>query len=271
VNADSMQLYAGMDIGTAKLPPDARHGVPHHLLDIWDVRQAASVAGYQAKARALVAELHARKLTPVVVGGSGLYVAAVLDDIEFPGTDPVVRAALEAELRAVGAKRLHARLAETDPGAAAAILDTNGRKIVRALEVRELTGRPFEARLRPRPAYPDIVVIGLRMNRADLDRRIDARVERMWQDGFVDEVRRLAAAGLSEGPTASKALGYEQVLRMLAGRAEESDARAETVRATRRFARRQESWFNRDQRICWLDVARGPEGVRAAALSQLAR
>ena len=252
VNADSMQLYAGMDIGTAKLTVAERRGVPHHLLDIWPVTKTASVAEYQRAARRIIDDLRAAGKVPILVGGSGLYVRAVLDDLDFPGTDPAVRARLEAELERVGPAALHRRLAELDPDAAAAILPSNGRRIVRALEVIELSGRPFTARM---PSYESVypsVQIGLEVPRPELDERIARRVERMWRTGFVDEVRRLAAAGLADGRTAGRALGYAQVLRMLAGEWTEEQAKAETIRATRRFARRQESWFRRDPRVHWL-------------------
>ena len=252
VNADSMQLYRGMDVGTAKLSQAERHGVPHHLLDVWDVTQTASVADYQSRARAVVDALRAAGRTPVLVGGSGLYVRAVLDQLEFPGTDPGVRARLEAELTALGPGALHERLASLDPAAAAAILPSNGRRIVRALEVGEVTGASFTATLPDaRDLYPS-VQIGLDVPRALLDRRIDERVERMWAAGLVDEVRRLLERGLRSGITASRALGYTQVLRLLDGELTEADALAETQRATRRFARRQETWFRRDDRVLWL-------------------
>jgi tRNA dimethylallyltransferase len=252
VNTDSMQLYRGMDIGTAKLTPDERGGIAHHLLDVWDVRETASVAEYQRLARAVVDDLRARGVTPVLVGGSGLYVRAVLDDLDFPGTDEAVRARLEAELAEVGSGALHARLAALDPDAAAAILPSNGRRIVRALEVVEITGGRFTATLpEPREVYPS-VQIGLDVPRPELDARIDLRVERMWEQGLVEEVRRLTDAGLREGRTASRALGYAQVLRYLDGEWTQQQALAETQRATRRFARRQDTWFRRDPRITWI-------------------
>ena len=255
VNADSMQLYRGMDVGTAKLPPDQRGGVPHHLLDVWDVTEPANVAGYQGLAREVFAAVAGRGRTPVLVGGSGLYVRAALDDLDFPGTDDAVRARLDAELAAEGAGALHARLAAVDPRAAAAILPSNGRRIVRALEVVELTGAPFVATL-PEPSYAvPSIQLGLAVERAVLDERIARRVERMWTQGLVDEVRTLESAGLREGKTASQALGYAQVLRHLAGECSENEAREDTVRATRRFARRQESWFRRDPRVRWLEVS----------------
>jgi tRNA dimethylallyltransferase len=257
VNADSMQLYRGMDIGTAKEPPAARRGVPHHLLDVWPVTRTANVADYQRLARAAIEDITARGRVPVLAGGSGLYIRAALDDLHFPGTDGGTRSRLEAELARLGPSVLHARLATLDPAAAAAILPGNGRRIVRALEVIEISGRPFTATM---PAYDQgrpAIQIGLTLPRPELDRRIAARVDRMWQAGFEAEVRRLAGEGLREGKTASRALGYQQVLRYLDGGCTLDEAREETVRATRRFARRQESWFRRDSRVHWLD-ATGP-------------
>lgn len=263
VNADSMQLYRGMDIGTAKLTIAEREGVPHHLLDIWEVTEPASVAEYQRLARCAVDDILARGRVPLLVGGSGLYVRAVLDEFEFPGTDPKLRARLEAELAAVGPGPLYERLRGVDPAAAARILPSNGRRIIRALEVIELTGAPFTAALpAPRPVYPSIQ-IGLDLESATLDERIAARVDRMWAAGLVDETRKLVERGLATGRTASRALGYQQVLRFLAGEITEAEAHAETVRATRRFVRRQRSWFRRDPRIGWLDAAR-PDLVPAA-------
>jgi len=257
INADSMQLYAGMDIGTAKLSPAQRRGVPHHLLDIWDVRQAASVATYQRLARKAIADIHARGRVPVLAGGSGLYLRAALDNLEFPGTDPAVRDRLEAELALAGAGALHARLAALDPVAAAAILPSNGRRIVRALEVIEVAGRPFVAVLPQYESRYAVVQLGLQVSRPELDRRIAKRAERMWRAGLVDEVAALERAGLREGRTASRALGYAQVLRFLAGEYDEDEARAQTILATRRFARRQEAWFRRDPRVIWLGTGAG--------------
>jgi tRNA dimethylallyltransferase len=254
VNADSMQLYRGMDIGTAKPTVEERGGVPHHLLDLWHVREPASVAEYARSAREVIDRLRADGVVPLLVGGSGLYVRAVLDDLEFPGTDPALRARLEAELAAEGSAALHARLALVDPAAAAAVLPSNGRRIVRALEVVELTGGPFRATLpEPRPHYP-AVVVGLDRDAADLDERVRVRVDRMWAAGFVAEVEALADDGLREGPTASRALGYAQVLDQLAGGLGADEAREATVRATRRFVRRQRSWFRRDPAVLWFDA-----------------
>ncbi|MEV5509355.1 tRNA (adenosine(37)-N6)-dimethylallyltransferase MiaA [Streptomyces orinoci] len=261
VNADSMQLYRGMDIGTAKLTPQERQGVPHHLLDVWDVTETASVAEYQRLARAEIDRLLAEGRTPVLVGGSGLYIKGAIDALEFPGTDPAVRARLEAELAERGPGALHARLAAADPEAGRAILPGNGRRIVRALEVIELTGRPFTANLPGETPVYDAVQIGVDVARPELDERITTRVDRMWADGLVEEVRTLERAGLRKGRTASRALGYQQVLAFLAGECTEQEAREETVRATKRFARRQDSWFRRDSRVHWLDgsAARRPE------------
>jgi tRNA dimethylallyltransferase len=253
VNADSMQLYRGMDVGTAKLSMDERRGVPHHLLDVWDVTETASVAEYQRAAREAITEIRARGRVPLLVGGSGLYVRAVLDDLEFPGTDPDLRVRLEAELAEAGPAVLHARLAERDPGAAASILPSNGRRIVRALEVVEMTGRPFSASMPSYDRAEGTAQLGLLVPRPKLDERIAVRVERMWSAGLVEEVRRLEPYGLRDGRTASRALGYAQVLRVLSGEWSEEQAREETVRATRRFARRQESWFRRDPRVRWID------------------
>jgi tRNA dimethylallyltransferase len=256
VNADSMQLYRGMDIGTAKPDLAERGGVPHHLLDLWHVREAASVAEYRRRARAEIDRLRGAGVVPLVVGGSGLYVRAVLDELDFPGTDPAVRARLEEELAAVGAPGLHARLAAVDPDAAAVVLPSNGRRIVRALEVVELTGGPFRAQLpEPRPHYP-AVAVGLDRDPDELDDRVAARVDRMWAQGFVGEVEELAADGLREGPTASRALGYAQVLAQLDGQLTADEARERTVTATRRFVRRQRSWFRRDAATTWVDAAR---------------
>ncbi|MGW3344771.1 tRNA (adenosine(37)-N6)-dimethylallyltransferase MiaA [Nonomuraea rubra] len=248
VNADSMQLYRGMDIGTAKLTEEERRGVPHHLLDIWDVTVTASVAEYQKLARAVIDAVE----VPVLVGGSGLYVRAAIDELEFPGTEPEIRARLEAELAERGPAPLYERLRERDPAAAAAILPSNGRRIVRALEVIELSGRPFSATMPSYDAVYPSVQIGLEVPRPELDARIELRVRRMWEAGLVDEVRALLGQGLAEGRTAGRALGYAQVIRFLEGEWSEEQAMAETVRLTRRFARRQESWFRRDPRVRWL-------------------
>jgi tRNA dimethylallyltransferase len=255
VNADSMQLYQGMDIGTAKEPEAARAGVPHHLLDIWPVTRTASVADYQKLARAAIDDILARGRVPVLVGGSGLYVRAALGDLDFPRTDDGARARISAELAELGAAALHARLAALDPAAAAAILPSNGRRIIRALEVIELTGRPFTATM---PSYEQArpaVQLGLTLPRPELDQRIAARVEAMWEAGLEAEVKDLVRRGLRDGRTARRALGYQQMLRYLDGELTLDQARQETMTATRRFARRQESWFRRDPRVTWLSAS----------------
>lgn len=257
VSADAMQLYRGMDVGTAKVDVDAggleRHSeVRHHLLDVWDVRTEASVARYQEMARAAFADIQARGRRPLLVGGSGLYVRAALDRLEFPVTDSTVRTRVEAELEQVGAHALHAQLADVDAVAAARIEPANTRRVVRALEVMELTGRPFSASMPQRAYQVPAVQIGLQVPRPVLRERIAERVDRMWDDGLVEEVRRLAGAGLREGVTARRALGYAQVLAFLDGQFSEDEARQRTVDATRRYARRQESWFRADPRITWM-------------------
>jgi tRNA dimethylallyltransferase len=265
INADSMQLYRSMDIGTAKLTAAERRGMPHHLLDVWDVTKTASVAEYQGLATAAITDIERRGKVPVLVGGSGLYIRAALGDLEFPGTDEGIRARLEAELAAGGTLPLYQRLKEADAVAAAAILPSNGRRIVRALEVIEMSGRPFSATLPGYDAGRPALQIGLHLDRPELDRRIEARVDRMWASGFEAEVRNLGThAGLRDGKTAARALGYKQVLRYLDGDLSLEQAREETVRATRRFARRQESWFRRDPRVSWLAV--GPDLTARALL-----
>ena len=253
INADSMLLYRGMDIGTAKPSLAERRGVPHHLIDVLDVTQTSTVADFQRLARNAISDCLVRNVVPIVVGGSALYVRAIVDDFEFPGTDPALRAELEAELERVGSQSLHHRLESFDPVAAATIEPGNGRRIVRALEVGMLTGRPYSATL-PAHSYrlPGVVQIGLAIDRAELDRRVAARVRAMWQAGFVDEVRRLDRAGLRRGRTASRALGYRQVLDFLADSISEAEAEDQTILATRRFARRQDNWFRKDPRIHWL-------------------
>ncbi len=257
VNADAMQLYRGMDIGTAKLPLDERRGVAHHQLDVLDVQQEASVAAYQRESRADLAAIRGRGHVPLLVGGSGLYVRAALDRLEIPPTDPAVRAALEAELEQAGVEVLRKRLTALDPQAANAIQANNGRRIVRALEVVELTGQPFAASA-PTIGEPrwDTAIIGLDWDTERLDERLRRRTDVMFDDGLVDEVTALRERGLREGVTASRALGYAQVLEALAdggGDAEIAEARERTFIGTRRYVRRQRSWFRRDHRTHWLD------------------
>ena len=273
VNTDAMQIYRGMDIGTAKLSVPERRGIAHHLLDLLEVSEPATVAEFQRWARDVVADCRSRGVTPVLVGGSALYTRAVLDRFEFPGTDPDVRRRLEDELAAVGPEVMHRRLVEVDPSAAAKIIPTNGRRVVRALEVVELTGRPFSASL-PELRYhdPHTVQVGVDIPRDVLDQRIELRVRRMWDAGLVDEVRRLADRGLREGRTANRALGYQQVLAYLDGTLTEDEARDQTVAGTRRFARRQDSWFRKDPRITWVawDDPQRVEKALAAVRAALA-
>ena len=254
INADSMQLYAGMDIGTAKLSVGQRRGIPHHLLDVLSVKQDSTVAWYQQLAREQISEIHSRNQHAVLVGGTGLYIKAVLDDLNFPDTNPEVRTRLESEAEEYGADSLFARLQELDPAAALAIDRANTRRIIRALEVIEITGKPFTANL-PREdssRFPDALQFGLVMEREHLRERIDLRVEKMWEQGFVAEVDALIADGILEGSTAQRALGYSALLAMRAGDMTEEEAKEETKRSTRQYARRQETWFSRDARIQWI-------------------
>ncbi|MRX42597.1 tRNA (adenosine(37)-N6)-dimethylallyltransferase MiaA [Agromyces kandeliae] len=246
VNADAMQLYRGMDIGTAKLSEGEREGVPHHLLDVLDVTDEASVAAYQAHARRVIDEISSRGGVALLTGGSGLYVSSVIHDLRFPGTDAAIRARLEAELEEVGPGLMHRRLRELDAETAAGVDPQNGRRIVRALEVIELTGEPKAARLPDEPvAWRPHRIVHLRADRAELVARLDARAAGMWAVGLLDEVRGLIPAGLERGVTARKAIGYAQALAQLQGRMTEADAIAETQALTRTYARRQVGWFKR--------------------------
>ena len=272
VNVDSMQLYRGMDIGTAKLPPAERGGIPHHLLDIWEVTRTASVAEYQARAVAEVEEIAARGAVPILVGGSMMYVQSLIDDWQFPPTDPAVRAKYEARQAEIGVQALHAELAEVDPQAAGIIEDNDPRRTVRALEVIELTGKPFQASQPPKDAPPrwGTRIIGLRTNAEWLNPRIEKRTQLMFDRGFVDEVRTLIDAGLTPDSTAGRAIGYAQVLDYLAGKCSLEETVESTVTGTRRYVRRQRSWFNRDKRIAWIDADQAPEELLRAALDSLA-
>ena len=254
INADSMQLYRGMDIGTAKLKVTERRNIAHHMLDVLDVTEDSTVAWYQERARTAIAEIHDRGLHALIVGGTGLYIKAILDDLNFPDTDPQVRANLEKLGEEFGANYLFERLQELDPAAALAIDPANIRRIIRALEVIEITGKPFTANL-PREdssRFPDALQFGLVMDREHLRERIDLRVDRMWEEGFVAEVDELITQGIRRGSTAQRALGYAQILAMRAGTLSEDEAKEETKRASRQYARRQETWFSRDQRIQWV-------------------
>jgi tRNA dimethylallyltransferase len=254
INADSMQLYKGMDIGTAKITVEERKGIPHHLMDLLDVTQDANVAWYQEHARAAITEIHARERNVIVVGGTGLYIKAILDELNFPDTDPVVRAELELEFATKGIGPLFERLEKLDPAAALAIDKANSRRVIRALEVIKITGKPFTANL-PREEssrYPHAQQFGLVMDRDALSERISNRVERMWEQGLVAEAEKLLVAGITQGVTAQRALGYAQVIAQIEGKVTEEEAKEETKRATRQYARRQETWFSRDERITWI-------------------
>jgi tRNA dimethylallyltransferase len=254
INADSMQLYKGMDIGTAKITMEERKGVTHHLMDLLDVTQDANVAWYQENARAAISEIHGRGKNVIIVGGTGLYIKAILDELNFPDTDPVVRAALELEFATQGIGPLFERLEKLDPAAALAIDRANSRRVIRALEVIKITGKPFTANL-PREEssrYPHAQQFGLVMDRDLLSERISNRVDRMWEQGLVAEVEKLMVAGITKGVTAQRALGYAQVIAQIEGKVTEEEAKEETKRATRQYARRQETWFSRDERITWI-------------------
>ncbi|APE35966.1 tRNA (adenosine(37)-N6)-dimethylallyltransferase MiaA [Nocardia mangyaensis] len=268
VNIDAMQLYRGMDVGTAKLPPEQRRGIPHHLLDVLDVTETATVAAYQRAASAIVEDIMARGHTPVVVGGSMMYVQALLDQWDFPATDPAVRARWEALLAEGGVDAVHAALRAADPAAAATILPTDGRRMVRALEVVELTGEPFAASA-PTIGMPrwDTRILGVDRETAALDARIEARTALMFDTGLVEEVRGLIDLGLREGQTARRAIGYAQVLAYLDGEYDLAHARERTLIGTRRYVRRQRSWFRRDPRVVWVDGA-DPQ-LAATALTRL--
>lgn len=270
VNVDSMQLYKGMDIGTAKLPAAEREGIPHHLLDIWEVTRTASVAEYQALAVATVEKIMARGKVPVLVGGSMLYVQSLIDAWSFPPTDPTVRAKYEERLAEIGVDALHAELAEVDPAAARIIEDKDPRRTVRALEVIALTGKPFQASQPPKNAAPrwGTRILGLRTNAEWLNPRIELRTKLMFEQGLIDETRGLVDAGLVRDSTAGRAIGYAQVLALLDGELTEAEAVEQTITGTRRYVRRQRSWFNRDPRTVWLDAA--GDDVVGAALDSLA-
>ena len=254
INADSMQIYRGMDIGTAKLSVEECQGIPHHLLDVLDVNQDATVAWYQELARKAVTEIHGAGKHAIIVGGTGLYIKSILDDLNFPDTDAQVRQRLTEEAKLFGIVNLFERLAQLDPAAAAAIDIKNERRVIRALEVIEITGKPFTANL-PREdssRYPDAMQFGLVMDRAELGARVEARIDRMWERGFVSEVDSLISLGINQATTARRALGYAQIIAMRAGEISEPVAIEDTKRATRQYVRRQETWFSRDARIQWI-------------------
>ena len=260
VNADSMQIYRGMDIGTAKLSIQEREGIPHHVLDVLEVSQDSTVAWYQSAARSAITDIEARGKRAIVVGGTGLYIKSILDELNFPDTDFAVRASLEKELEGIGLHALFERLEKLDPAAAIAIDRANARRVIRALEVIEITGKPFTANL-PREAstrYPEARQFGLVMDRESLGDRISARVDRMWDQGFVGEVDGLLTSGIADGRTAQLALGYSQIIAYRKGLMSAEEAREDTKRATRQYARRQETWFSRDRRITWISPVQPP-------------
>ncbi|WP_040810287.1 tRNA (adenosine(37)-N6)-dimethylallyltransferase MiaA [Nocardia concava] len=267
VNIDAMQLYRGMDIGTAKLPVPERRGIPHHQFDILDVTETATVASYQSAARADVEAIMARGRTPVIVGGSMMYVQALLDDWDFPATDPEIRAKWEAVLADRGTVAVHEALKQADPVAAQTILPTDGRRMVRALEVVELTGKPFAASA-PQIGEPrwGTVIIGVDRDTSELDARIELRTAKMFESGLVEETEQLIARGLRHGQTARRAIGYAQVLDFLDGEYDLAEAQERTFIGTRRYVRRQRSWFRRDQRVHWVDGADPQLSATAMAL-----
>ena len=260
VNVDSMQLYKGMDIGTAKLTVEEREGIAHHQLDVWDVTETASVARFQSDAVADVEDIMSRGKTPILVGGSMLYVQSLVDDWQFPPTDSAVRARFEARLADIGVEALHAELTQLDPEAAAVIENNDPRRTVRALEVIELTGQPFQASQPPKDAPPrwGTRIIGLKTTPEWLNPRIEQRTVMMFEQGFVAEVEHLVQQGLIADSTAGRAIGYSQVLAAMAGEMTWEDAFERTVTGTRRYVRRQRSWFNRDHRVSWVDASGDP-------------
>jgi tRNA dimethylallyltransferase len=264
INCDSMQFYKGMDVGTAKLPLDERQGIKHHLLDFLEITDESTAAEYQQLARPQIIQLQSEGITPILVGGSMLYVAAVLNMFEFPARDEVLRAKLEQDLIVLGPHEMHRRLKALDPVAASRIIPENGRRSVRAIEIVTLTGEPFAAALPEVPEdWQPVLEIGINGDREDLRSRLEARVHKMWQQGLIDEVKALEAKGIREGKTSSVAIGYAQALKQIDGEMTEAEAIADTVRLTQKYARRQMSWFRRDQRIHWLDY-QDPEATAKA-------
>ena len=267
INCDSMQFYKGMDVGTAKLTLDERQGITHHLFDFLEITDESTAAEYQQIARPLILELQAKGVTPILVGGSMLYVAAVLNRFEFPARDEELRAKLEQDLLDLGPHEMHRRLKELDPVAASRIIPENGRRSVRAIEIVTLTGEPFAAALPEVPEdWQPVLEIGINGDREDLRVRLEARVHRMWQQGLIEEVKSLEAKGIRDGKTSSVAIGYAQALKQIDGEMTEAEAIADTVRLTQKYARRQMSWFRRDQRIHWLDYQDSEATAKALAL-----
>ena len=267
INSDSMQFYKGMDIGTAKLNPEERQGITHHLFDFLEITDESTAAEYQKIARPLIIKLQGDGITPILVGGSMLYVAAVLNLFEFPARDEALRAKLEQDLIDFGPHEMHRRLKALDPIAASRIIPENGRRSVRAIEIVTLTGEPFAAALPEVPQdWQPVLEIGINGDREDLRARLETRVHKMWQQGLVDEVKALEPKGIRDGKTSSAAIGYAQAIRQIDGEMTESEAIADTVRLTQKYARRQMSWFRRDQRIQWLDYQDPQATSKALAL-----
>lgn len=260
ISADAFQLYRGMDIGTAKVPLEERGGIPHYLLDVLALEEKASVAAYQRSCRQVIEQIRARKALPMLVGGSGLYVRAALDEIEFPGTDSGIRARLEAQAAQLGIAKMHQRLAEVDPESAARILPANERRVIRALEVYELTGKKFSATMPRREYFQPAVQLGIKWPLAVLDERISQRTTQMLAHGFIEEVAELEKQGLADTPTACRATGYQAVMDYLAGKISREEAAEQIALQTRQLARKQRKWFRKDPRIHWLD---GEEGTSA--------
>jgi len=267
INCDSMQFYKGMNVGTAKLTFDERQGIKHHLFDFLEITDESTAAEFQQIARPLIIELQSRAITPILVGGSMLYVAAVLNMFEFPARDEALRARLEQDLIDLGPHEMHRRLKELDPIAASRIIPENGRRSVRAIEIVTLTGEPFAAALPDVPEdWQPVLEIGINGDREDLRARLETRVHKMWQQGLIEEVKSLEAKGIRNGKTSSVAIGYAQALKQIDGEMTQSEAIADTVRLTQKYARRQMSWFRRDQRIQWLDYQDPEAATKALAM-----
>ena len=269
ISADAFQLYRGMDIGTAKVSVQERGGIPHHLLDVLELEEKASVAAYQRSCRQVINEIRAREALPILVGGSGLYVRAVLDKIEFPGTDSGIRAQLEAQVAQLGIEKMHQRLAEVDPESAARIVPANERRVIRALEVYELTGKKFSATMPRREYFQPAVQLGIKWPLAVLDERISQRTAQMLTQGFIEEVAELEKRGLADTPTACRATGYQAVMDYLAGKITREESAEQVALQTRQLARKQRKWFRKDPRIHWLDGETGASSNLKQALTLL--
>ena len=269
ISADAFQLYRGMDIGTAKVSVQERGGIPHHLLDVLEREEKVSVAAYQRICRHVINEIRAREALPILVGGSGLYVRAVLDKIEFPGTDSGIRAQLEAQAAQLGIEKMHQHLAEVDPESAARIVPANERRVIRALEVYELTGKKFSATMPRREYFQPAVQLGIKWPLAVLDERISQRTAQMLTQGFIEEVAELEKRGLAHTPTACRATGYQAVMDYLAGKITREESAEQIALQTRQLARKQRKWFRKDPRIHWLDGEAGASSNLKQALTLL--